>query len=95
MPFGTGTIILDKLEAAGLVPLPLQVGRYPPLMFLDPTTDLLLCFDLDVAWVVCVELRSGIDQKLKPWLPPWPHSALGEWHGNDDAQRFRTRFREG
>ncbi len=80
---------IDKLEGAGFVPLPPQVGTYAPLMVLDPTTDLLLCIDLDIAWVVCMDLRQGIDQSKKPWPPPWPHPALGPWHGNHDIMAGR------
>ncbi|MCY3023118.1 MAG: hypothetical protein NTW87_29430 [Planctomycetota bacterium] len=56
-----GLVIFDlpKLDVAGTIELPKQVGRYPPLLIIDPETDLLLCFDLDVAWIVCVDLRPA------------------------------------
>ncbi|MCY3022256.1 MAG: hypothetical protein NTW87_24865 [Planctomycetota bacterium] len=50
---------LEKLQVAGTLDLPDQVGRYKPLLIIDPKTDLLLCFDLDVAWIVCVDLRPA------------------------------------
>ena len=86
---GMAIVDLEKLELAGYVPFPAQVGRYPPLTVLDPNTDTLLVFDLDIAWVVCVDLRKGIDQSKKPWPPPWPHPALGSWRGNQDVLNGR------
>lgn len=80
---------MDNREVAGIVELPPQVGRYPPLIVLDPNTDLLLCFDLDIAWIVHVDLRKIVDQSAKPWPPSWPNPFLGSWHGNDDVQRGR------
>lgn len=80
---------IENGTLAGIVPLPPQIGRYKPLLLIDPNTDLLLCIDLDIAWIVCVDLRAGIDQTKKPWPPPWPHPALGPWHGNDDVNNGR------
>ena len=86
---GLEVIDLDQQDLAGEVKLPPQVGRYGPRKVLDPTTDLFLCFDLDVSWVVCIDLRAGIDQSKRPWPPPWPHPALGRWQGNDDVMHGR------
>lgn len=89
--FESVTIIdLENQSVAGFATLPTQVGRYAPLMLLDPNTDLFLCFDLDISWIVCIDIRKGIDQNKKPWPPSWPCPALGPWYGNDDVQRGKV-----
>jgi len=87
-------IDMEQQDLATLIDLPSQVGTYPPLLLIDPDTDLMICMDLEIAWIVCIDLRSGIDQSKKPWPPPWPHPALGPWHGNDDSRRT-TQLLEG
>jgi hypothetical protein len=88
---GMVIIDLERHEVAAIIPLPSYQGHVPPLFLIDPTTDVLMCFDMGLSWVVYVDLIKGIDQSKKPWPPPWPDPKVGPWHGMEDVRQGRSR----
>jgi hypothetical protein len=88
---GMVIVDLERHEVAATIPLPSYQGHVPPLFLIDPTTDVMMCFDMGLTWVVYVDLIKGIDQSKKPWPPPWPDPRVGPWRGMDDVSRGRSR----
>jgi hypothetical protein len=84
-------IDMERLDFAAEWLLPATTQGQAPLFILDPTTDLLQCFDAAMSWMVCLDLQKGVKHGAKPWPPPWPHPALGEWRGNEDIRRGRYK----
>jgi hypothetical protein len=83
------SLMLVDLQAPGIVgriKLPKDVSPNGPHFVLDPVTDSVLVFDRELRWITMVDLFPLVDQKKKPWPPPWPHPEMGPWHGNEELR---------